>query len=143
MKENVRKPLVELERQAAITAVRRTLEAHANISFAYLHGSFMTEGGFRDIDVALYLSELPASPLAHELRMEAELSQAARGCPVDVRILNNAPLSFRYNVIKNGLLLFARDDDNRADFVESTLAAYFDFAPYRALYLKETLGLGV
>jgi predicted nucleotidyltransferase len=143
MNEKVHKPLIEEEKQAAITAVRSSLEAHADISFAYLHGSFAAGSGFRDIDIAAYLTHFPTSPLGHELRLEAELMKAVGGYPVDVRVLNNAPLSFRYNVIKGGLLLFARDDDERADFVERTLSAYFDFAPYRTLYLKETLGLGV
>jgi len=143
MNEKVHKPLAEEAKQAVIAAVRRSLEGHTEISFAYLHGSFMKAGGFRDIDVAVYADALPASPLDYELRLEAESMNAVSGFPVDVRVLNGAPLSFRYNAIKNGLLLFARDDDERADFVESTLSAYFDFAPYRALYLKETLGLGV
>ena len=143
MNEKVHKPLAEEAKQAVIAAVRRSLEGHTEISFAYLHGSFMTDGGFRDIDVAVYVDSLPVSPLDYELRLEAESMNAVSGFPVDVRVLNGAPLSFRYNAIKNGLLLFARNDDERADFVESTLSAYFDFAPYRALYLKETLGLGV
>jgi predicted nucleotidyltransferase len=143
MNDTLHKPLSGEERQAVITAVGKTLEAHADISFAYLHGSFLTGSEFRDVDVAVYLNELPAAPLDYELQLETELPHVVHGFPVDVRILNNAPLSFKYNVIKSGVLLFARDDDERADFVESTLSAYFDFAPYRALYLKETLGLGV
>ncbi len=143
MDEKVHKPLREEEKQAVITAVRSLLESHADMSFAYLHGSFAAGSGFRDIDIAVYLKQVPASLLDHELRLEAELMKAVGGCPVDLRVLNGAPLSFRYNVIKGGLLLFARNDDERADFVEHTLSAYFDFAPYRALYLKETLGLGV
>jgi predicted nucleotidyltransferase len=143
MNEKVFKPLVEKEKHAAITVMKNALEAHADISFAYLHGSFAAGSGFRDVDIAVYLKQVPASLLDHELRLEAELMKAMDGYPVDVRVLNNAPLSFRYNAIKSGLLLFAWDDDARADFVERTLSAYFDFAPYRMLYLKETLGLGV
>jgi len=29
---------------------------------------------------------------------------------VDVRILNGAPLSFKYNVIKDGMMLLSKDD---------------------------------
>jgi hypothetical protein len=57
--------------------------------------------------------------------------------------LNAAPLSFKYQVIKAGIPLAVSNDDERADFVESTLAQYFDFAYHRASYLKETIGLGV
>jgi hypothetical protein len=130
--------------KARITAViRNILEKHDEISFAYLHGSFIREGGFRDIDVALFLAELPESPLQYELACETEIMAAVTRYPVDVRVLNSAPLSFKYQVTKEGVRLFVRNDDERAAFQESTLAQYFDFAPFRALYMKETLGLGV
>ena len=31
-----------------------------------------------------------------------------------------APLSFKYNVIKDGIVLLSKDDDKRADFEEKT-----------------------
>ena len=115
------------------------LIAHKEISFAYVHGSFLKENGFRDIDVAVYLKHISSSPLTYELEIEKELSNAADKYEVEVRMLNSSPLSFRYNVIKEGLVLFARDDNKRSDFQEATLSSYFDFEPYRKLYLKETL----
>jgi hypothetical protein len=66
-----------------------------------------------------------------------------KNLPVDLRILNDAPLSFRYNVIRYGRPVFVRDSDARFEFVEATLRGYFDFAPYREMYLRETLGLGL
>jgi hypothetical protein len=44
--------------------------------------------------------------------------------PVDIRILNNASLSFRYNVIKNGQPIVVNNDNIRSDFVEATLSYY-------------------
>lgn len=119
------------------------LKTHAEVSFAYLHGSFLKGNGFRDIDIAVYLKNLPPSPLSYELEMEKELSDVVENYEVDVRIFNISPLSFRYNVIKEGSVLFAKDDNERSDFQEATLSSYFDFEPYRKLYLKETLGIGV
>ncbi len=58
-------------------------------------------------------------------------------------MLNNAPLSFRYNVIKYGKHLAVINDDARSDFEENVFSQYFDFVPYRKLYLKEALGRGV
>ncbi len=142
MKEKVHARLQDADRFAVINSLRMMLENRPEISFAYLHGSFLKDGGFRDIDVALYLKEAPSSPLEYELALEAGFMQAVAGYPVDVRVLNNAPLSFRYHVIKEGRLLIVRNDDARADFQEATLSRYFDFAPFRTLYLKETLGIG-
>ncbi len=133
----------ETKRLALIKKIALALTACPEVSFAYVHGSFAKGGRFRDIDVAIFLGRVPASPLKCELEMEAGLSEVADRLPVDVRILNAAPLSFKYQVIKGGMPLLVRNDDERADFVEGTLAQYFDFSYHRTNYLKETIGLGV
>ena len=137
------KTLPKADRELIIQELAHRLETHPEVSFAYAHGSFVQEGGFRDIDVAVYLAKTPESPLKYELRMEAELMEVTGSCSVDVRVLNSSPLSFRYHVIREGKLLMVRDDDVRADFQEDTIKKYFDFAPYRKMYLEEALGLAV
>jgi len=122
--------------------VRQELEKHEEISFAYLHGSFIEKDTFHDIDIAVFLKELPESALEYELDLETKLLQVT-GRIVDVRILNGAPLSFRYHVIREGVLFLLRDEDERVEFQEITLSRYFDFAFFRAMYLKETIGLGI
>lgn len=134
--------LVKEEKESIVHRLRMAVEFHQEISFAYLHGSF-GEGAFRDIDVAVYLRETPSvSVLQYELKLESELMKTLGKYSVDIRVLNEAPLSFRFQVIRQGVLLFARDEDERAEFQERTLLDYFDFLPYRNDYLKETLGLG-
>ncbi|MCX5847378.1 MAG: nucleotidyltransferase domain-containing protein [Deltaproteobacteria bacterium] len=130
-------------KEEIITHIRSFLEKLPDLVFAYVHGSFITDEKFRDIDVAVYLKAAPLSPLQMELDLETELANVINNYPVDVRILNDAPLSFRYNIIKHGKPLVVFDDDARSDFEESTFSHYFDFAPYRKLYLKEALGRGV
>jgi len=131
------------DRERVLIAIKGALEERPEISFAYVHGSFLKDEGFGDIDLALYLKDIPGSPLQYELAMETDIMKVAGKYLIDVRLLNAAPLSFRYNVLKEGKSLVVRNDDERAGFIEATLADYFDFAPYRAQYLKETLGLGV
>lgn len=89
--------------------------------------------------MAIYLKSAPAELLPVELDLEEKLYNMVQ-YPVDVRILNSAPLSFRYNVIKHGRHLAVFDDDARCDFEEATVSNYFDFAPYRKMYLQEALG---
>ncbi len=108
-----------------------------------MHGSFIKEGRFRDIDLAIFLKEIPVSSLKYELEMEIRLSGIAGRLPVDIRILNGAPLSFRYRVIKEGKPLIVRDNAKMADFIEATVTQYLDFSPHLENYLKETIGLGV
>ncbi len=93
--------------------------------------------------MAVYMEKLPESVLEYELQMETELMETAGGYIIDARVLNAAPLSFRYNVIKDGVILFVKNDDKRADFQEATMSAYMDFLPYYNKYLKETLGVEV
>jgi hypothetical protein len=123
--------------------LRNALKKHSEISFAYLHGSFVKEAGFKDIDVAVYVTEIPLSLLQYELSLETEIMEQIGKYIVDVRILNSSPLSFRFNVIKDATLLFVRNDVERVEFLESTIRDYHDFAYHRALYIKETLGPGV
>ena len=133
---------MQKSKETIIEIVKQELQKYEEISFAYLHGSFAEKDTFNDIDIAVYLSKLPGSQLEYELELETKLIQVL-GRIADVRILNKAPLSFRYHVIKQGVPLLIRDDNERVEFQEFTLSRYFDFAFFRAMYLKETLGLGV
>jgi len=116
------------------------------VVFAYVHGSFLTEATFGDIDVAIFLekSAIPGdfSLARYEIAVETELDTAL-GYPSDVRVINRAPLSFRYNVLKYGRLLFTKDEDLSTDFAARTIGDYTDFLPYRKRYLKEVLGLEI
>ena len=133
----------KVSKKAVKEAIRAVFKKHEEILFAYLHGSFVKKDAFRDIDVAIYLERMPASVLEYELQMETDLMKALRKYIIDVRVLNGAPLSFKYNVIKDGIVLLSKDDDKRADFEEKTIILYLDFLPYRKSYLKETLGVEV
>jgi len=133
----------KVSKKAVKEAIRAVFKKHEEILFAYLHGSFVKKDAFRDIDVAIYLERMPASVLEYELQMETDLMKALKKYIVDVRVLNGAPLSFKYNVIKDGIVLLSKDDDKRADFEEKTIILYLDFLPYRKSYLKETLGVEV
>jgi len=115
------------------------------VAFAYLHGSFAASGedGFGDIDVAVFLAPAyEADALRYELSKEESL-QRRFPFPVDLRVLNHAPASFRYSVIKNGKKLVDQDENLRVEFEVYTLNRYFDFFPFRRRYLQEVLGLEV
>jgi predicted nucleotidyltransferase len=135
--------IVDHEKENIIESLKVCLKNRSDLIFAYLHGSFFTEDRFKDIDIAVYLDPLPPSLLEAELELEAKLSNVVKRYPVDIRILNNASLSFRYNVIKNGQPIVVNNDNIRSDFVEATLSYYFDFSPFLQEYLKEALRSGI
>jgi predicted nucleotidyltransferase len=135
--------LSETDRKKIIKKIKDILEKISEISFAFTHGSFVKGGHFRDIDIAIFLDQIPESLIDYELSLETELMSTIGTYQVDVRVLNRAPLSFKFNVIKNGTILFVKDDNKRTDFQEVVLSLYFDFEPYRNNYLRETIGTGV
>lgn len=116
------------------------------IRFAYIYGSFLREDSFGDIDLAIYLDESSLTGegnlIHHETMIEMEMEERFN-YPFDVRIINNAPLSFRYSVLKNGSLLYSENQDLSTNFASRTIVDYIDFLPYRRRYLKEVLGLEI
>lgn len=73
-------------------------------------------------DVILHAIKAHQGQRDAELELKAKLSNVVKRYPVDIRILNNASLSFRYNVIKNGQPIVVNNDNIRSDFVEATLS---------------------
>ncbi len=112
---------------------------------AYLYGTFAKEEPFRDIDLALLLDIdfSPASLLKYEISLEREieieLEKVGLRFFVFISVLNQAPLSFRYTVIKEGFPLLVKSEEVRVNFEERTFDIYSDFAYFRKRYLSEVL----
>jgi len=102
------------KKKQAYDALKDFLFDKEEVVFAYVYGSFSSNDCFRDIDIAVFLEPLPSNPLSYELEMSSEL-ELAFGVPVDVRVINAAPLDFAAEAIR-GTLLFSRDEDKRVDF---------------------------
>jgi len=128
----------EIDFAAKVQELKDQLTGRKDIIFAYLHGSFVQGEEFQDVDVAVFLADgAPRSTddieyeISLSLRLEKEL-----GLPVDVKILNNAPLSFRYHASR-GTLLLTRDESVRESFLNRTWGEYFDFLPLSRIYAEE------
>ncbi|KKM12628.1 hypothetical protein SY88_02580 [Clostridiales bacterium PH28_bin88] len=131
------------EYDGIIRRLAEVLAQDSNVIFGYLHGSFNEKDNFGDIDIAIFLK---VGSEVNFLRYEVRLEESLRKLfpfPVDVRVLNRAPVSFRYSVLKNGRKLVDKDEGLRVEFEASTLSQYFDFYPFRRLYLKEVLDLEI
>ena len=121
--------------------VKNVLQKEKCVLLVYLHGSFL-QNEFRDIDIGVYINKTLSKKkqLSYELFLEGKLQNIV-SYPIDVRILNNAPLSFSFSVIKNGVILFSKDEDQRIDFETKIFAKYHDFDFYRERYRREALGI--
>jgi predicted nucleotidyltransferase len=135
--------LPRYEREVIKHQITDFLRKRREILFAYLHGSFLDGPRFRDIDIALFLDTPSVSTLKYELELESQMSRSVKNIPIEARILNQAPLSFRYAVIKRGVLLFSRRDELKSEFIERAINYYLDFAPFHRRYLKEALTSGI
>ena len=51
------------------------------------------------------------------------------GFPIDVRVLNDAPVPFLFHVFREGRLLLSRNDELLADLMERTVREYLDMEP--------------
>lgn len=129
------------EKQGLISAIKTELEARAEVSFAYIFGSFVDPEMpfFRDIDIGVYLDEKAVAPsqfLDYSMKLGLELEALLRKCPVDVVVLNNAPCHLAFRVIQNELL-FTRDENLWADFVVYISVKHNDIAPLFNHYFEE------
>jgi predicted nucleotidyltransferase len=128
------------EQTRLVEELRRQLEQRPGIAFACLHGSFRSGGPYRDIDVAVWLDpevlrDRGGWRYALDLSVDLEL---ALGVPIDVQVLNEAPLAFRYHALA-GQPLLVRDQDLLDDLRARTWDSYFDFLPFARQYLRDVL----
>lgn len=143
-------------RERLLAALSASLAAREDVLFAYVYGSFAEGVPFHDIDVGVYLSSACGREdtwadieLAQELELALRRAWIAsrtgrdrdaeqRPIPVDVRILNEAPIAFGYHVL-HGELLFSRDEETRVRWATQILVRYLDLKPLRQRALKEAM----
>ena len=121
-----------------IAILNQRLEAFPEILFAVLYGSAAEGDQFNDLDVGVWVDRT-AVPAGNDLHYSFKLEQAlgaSLSYPVDVRIINDAPLPFAYNVCR-GRPLLLRDKEAWYHFRERTWDMWLDFEPVAMKYLQE------
>ncbi len=110
------------------------------VTLCYLYGSYArgTMTGLSDLDIGVVLSSETTRDKYTDiiLNLTSTLSRRLTDIDVDVRVLNDAPVEFRYNVIANGQLIFCSDDIIRARFETETIRVYLDFRPVLDTYYQ-------
>jgi predicted nucleotidyltransferase len=122
--------------------ISRLFEQHDEILTVYIFGSFISARYFSDIDIGIIAAIDLSKPLEFELELENRLEKVIK-YPVDVRILNQAPLSFAQNVFRSGRVIIDKNPNLRADFEGRILKQYFDFSPFQQRYLQEVINAPV
>jgi len=132
-----------------VDKLTRCLSEKQEILFAYLLGTFLTRSDFKDIDVGIYLDpqKIPGTDtLRYELELAVEMEGRIkpgeifkRYIPIDIKVINEAPVTFRYSVSR-GKMLFSKDENAREEFLCRTWQEYFDFQYILETYYKEVIG---
>jgi len=122
------------EKERLLGFIREILSSRNDkIIFAYVHGSFIKSKTFRDIDVGLFVEGKGDFYLESDI--SAELT-AAVGFEVEVKVLNDAPVPFQMAVLRDGILLFSRDEMRRGAFIEKTGRLYMEYSHFRNIFLE-------
>jgi predicted nucleotidyltransferase len=106
---------------------------------AYLFGS-AARGEARpqsDVDIAVLLAGTPPKTLDHpSIRLAGELEHRL-GSPVQVVVLNEAPVDLIHRVLRDGQLIIDRDRSRRIRFEVRARNEYFDLLPFLRRYRRQ------
>lgn len=120
-----------------IKLLKPLLERDKDILFAYLYGStaYDTDIPGADVDLAVYLK---TSDMKEYIKKEADLTASLISVletdKIDLRVLNVLPLVLQYSILKEGVLVFSRDEIQRAEFDANVMMRFFDLRPYLEEY---------
>jgi len=131
--------LNQSQKERLMGQLKDILRRYPEVAFAYLYGSFAENLPLHDIDVGVYLTGIgEKESTSYSLALSQTLSREVQ-VPVDVRVLNFAPVSFVYQVIR-GILISDRNEELRVHVVEETVRKYLDIKPIIHRGIKEAFG---
>ncbi len=128
-----------------LAIIKEVMEKDEDVLFAYLYGSQVHPSIHfeSDIDVAVYLNP---SNIKKYIKKEEELTTLLitqlHSDKIDLRILNISPFLLQYNILKEGILIFVRDEPERVDFENRVMNRFFELKPYLDEY-KQMLSLRI
>lgn len=120
----------EISKNQIILLIKNILQNEEKVIFAYLHGSFIEQDFFNDIDIAVYCSEID-SIFSFQADMKIKISDELRNRgfdispdEIDLRVINNADYDFLIEVLDRGILIVDKDPEIRTDFIEKVSLSY-------------------
>ena len=108
------------------------------VAAAYLFGSVArgTATGASDVDVGVLLAHEPPRTIdGLQLDLEGELERLLRR-PVQVVVLNRAPVDLVHRVLRDGVIIADRDRAARIRFEVKARAEYLDLLPFLQRYRR-------
>ena len=126
-----------------VAQIRHELDEQVN--FIVLFGSVSTGDNhyLSDIDIGIHISN-PKKELQEifgDLLSLFDFVDKKNSPKIDVTLLNLADLTLLYRVVRDGILLYTKNDEVWPCFVEYVLVRYPDWEYYIENYLKQSLGV--
>mgnify|MGYP001572945122 CR=1 FL=1 len=121
------------------------------VTGVYLFGSqaLGTAGPVSDFDVGVLVEKTQMLSdrkkrkalydVLYDLLSPEVAKEVQRLCNIDIVFLQDTDLQLQYHVAKHGKPLFEKDPNTFANFVESVMERYADFAPLRHLFTQAIL----
>ena len=121
------------EHTKEIDKIIEPLKKNRDIISIHLFGSYARgrEKPFSDIDICVIADR--------DADKDAILSNSSR--KIDLSIFHDLPLTMRFRVLKEGKLLFLRDELRLHRITVATIRAYLDFKPHILRRTKRVLGV--
>jgi len=110
-----------------LAALQVYLTAQDDVALAYLFGSRADGQAAPESDYDIAVLTRPTMPPARRYQMASELSTVLGGTPVDLVVLNRAPVELAYAIVAEGRRLLERDVAARIEFEADVMSRYGDF----------------
>jgi predicted nucleotidyltransferase len=117
-------------REEMLGRIGEVLSEFSDIDFGYVFGSFLGDRGFKDVDVAVHVRREYDSYglMKFSMRVARTLERSMKPrVEFDVRNLNTAPITFQFEVIRSGKLVYSRNNVNRVRYEAEVLSTYLDY----------------
>ena len=119
------------------------LSKQEHIKFAYLFGSMASgkAGKLSDMDIAVLIDDIlnKKDKFEFQLKLISDITDLLKIERVDLVVMNDAPLSLKYEIIKANYPLFIRDRGEKIDFEQKVLSRYLDRRYYEKMAASEFL----
>ncbi|RMH23112.1 MAG: nucleotidyltransferase domain-containing protein [Acidobacteria bacterium] len=127
-----------MDRERIVARLRDALVGRPEVAAAYLYGSVARGRGRPGSDVdlgVLWRGDPPATLEGLGLAIEADL-EAAVGRPLQVVVLQRAPVDLVHRILRDGVLVVERDPSARVRFEVKARRDYFDLLPHLRRYRR-------
>ena len=127
------KDMPEYRHTKEIDKIIEPFKKNRDVISIYLFGSYARgrEKPFSDIDICVVADR--------DANRDEILSHSSK--KIDISIFYDLPLSMRFRVIKEGKLLFSRDELKLHRTIVATIRSYLDFKPHIMRRTERVLGV--